>query len=178
MRLSCRALLIAALSMVVPLSALADDPRVSAVTGSALPRQQAQDALDHHNAKRRDVGVAPLQWSAELAAIAQLWADQLARDRRCGLMHKPDNRYGENLFGGSGAAWTAKDASEAWYSEINDYRYAVLDDDNWSAAGHYTQMVWRTTTRLGMGVARCANGAMVITAEYDPAGNIIGEAPY
>ena len=43
-------------------------------------------------------------------------------------------------------AWTAKDASEAWYGEIKDYQHAVLDDDNWYATGHYTQMVWNTTT--------------------------------
>lgn len=178
MRLFRRASLIAALFAVSPLAVVADDPAVPAVTGSSLPRDQAQDALDYHNTRRHEVGSPQLQWSVELAAVAQHWADQLATKQKCGLMHKPDNPFGENLFGGSGAAWTAKDASEAWYSEIKDYQYAVLNDNNWYATGHYTQMVWNTTTRLGMGVARCANGAMVIAAEYDPPGNIIGRAPY
>lgn len=178
MRLVRYPLLIAAMSVALPLSVVADDPVVPAVTGSALPRDQAQEALDYHNTRRHEVGSPQLQWSVELAAVAQQWADRLAKERKCGLMHKPDNPYGENLFGGSGAAWTAKDASEAWYCEIKDYQHAVLNDDNWYATGHYTQMVWNTTTTLGMGVARCANGAMVITAEYDPAGNILGRAPY
>ncbi len=155
-----------------------DTSTVPAQTGSKLPKAEAQAALDFHNAKRREVGSPPLVWSAELSAVAQGWADRLASERQCGLMHKPDNNYGENLFGGSGAAWTAKDASEAWYGEIKDYQHAVLDDNNWYITGHYTQMVWNTTTQLGMGVARCASGAMVITAEYDPAGNIMGRAPY
>ena len=43
-------------------------------------RAQAQAALDFNNAKRHDVGVAPLQWSTKLAAVAQNWADHLAKD--------------------------------------------------------------------------------------------------
>lgn len=172
------AILSVPLSLSAPLAAGAEAPTVPAATGSALAQDQAQAALDFHNARRNEVGSPPLQWSAELAEVAQQWADQLARERGCGLMHKPDNRYGENLFGGSGGAWTAKDAAQGWYDEIKNYQHAVLNDGNWYATGHYTQMVWNTTTRLGMGVARCAGGAMVITAEYDPAGNIMGKAPY
>ena len=173
-----RASVLAVLCLILPVATAAADPVVPAVTGSALPRDQAQEALDYHNTRRHEVGSPQLQWSVELAAVAQQWADRLAKERKCGLMHKPDNPYGENLFGGSGGVWTAKDAAQAWYDEIRDYQHGVLDDQNWSATGHYTQMVWNTTTRLGMGIARCANGATVITAEYDPAGNILGQAPY
>ena len=37
-------------------------------TGSDVPQDQAQLALDFHNQKRRDVGSPRLQWSTELAA--------------------------------------------------------------------------------------------------------------
>jgi uncharacterized protein YkwD len=38
----------------------------------------AQEILNAHNAYRSQVGVPPLQWSDNLAASAQQWANQLA----------------------------------------------------------------------------------------------------
>lgn len=147
-------------------------------TGSNVPQAQAQAALAFHNAKRQAVGVGPLQWSTTLAAAAQSWANHLARDENCNLVHTQNNTYGENLFGGSGMAYTALDAAEDWYSEIAKYHYGVLASANFAPTGHYTQMVWRNTTQVGMGQATCPGGAIVIVAEYNPPGNYIGQKPY
>jgi pathogenesis-related protein 1 len=147
-------------------------------TGSDVPQDQAQLALDFHNQKRRDVGSPPLQWSAELAAYAQKWANHLANDNHCQLDHTVDNKYGENLFGGSGTTYTALFASQDWYSEKQKYTYGILTDANWYATGHYTQMVWKNTTQVGIGQANCAGGGSVIAAEYYPPGNYMGEKPY
>jgi len=147
-------------------------------TGSNVPQAQAQAALAFHNAKRQAVGVGPLQWSTNLAAAAQNWANHLARDENCNLAHTQNNTYGENLFGGSGMAYTALDAAEDWYSEIAKYHNGVLTAANFAPAGHYTQMVWRDTTQVGMGQATCSGGAIVIVAEYNPPGNYIGQKPY
>ncbi len=152
-------------------------PTVPQTTGSAVRTAQAQAALDFHNAKRAEVGTPPLQWSAQLAAVAQTWANHLAKDANCSLQHTRSNTYGENLFGGSGMAYTAVDAANSWYSEKPKYGGGELTNDNWAASGHYTQMVWRNTTQVGMGQATC-NGAIVIVAEYDPAGNYMGEKAY
>ncbi len=147
-------------------------------TGSKLPTDQAQAALDFHNDMRDKHGVPALQWSTELSAVAQEWAEHLASRRQCGLQHMSNNRYGENLFGGRGRDYSALFASQRWYSEIDDFRYGPLSADQVHGVGHYTQMIWRTTTHVGIGVARCPNGAQVIAAEYDPPGNYIGQAPY
>lgn len=147
-------------------------------TGSNVPQDQAQLALTFQNAKRHDVGVAPLAWSPDLAAYAQRWANHLASDEHCNLVHTANDPYGENLFGGSGASYTALSASQAWYSEISKYHYGVLNATNWAPTGHYTQMVWRNTTQVGMGQTSCNNGAVVIVAEYDPPGNYLGQKPY
>ena len=125
-----------------------------------------------------DVGSPPLQWSTELAAYAQKWANHLANDNHCQLDHTVDNKYGENLFGGSGVTYTALFASQDWYGEKQKYTYGVLTDANWYATGHYTQMVWRNTTQIGMGQANCAGGGSVIAAEYYPPGNYMGQKPY
>jgi pathogenesis-related protein 1 len=153
-------------------------PSVPSDTGSKVPQAQAQAALDYHNKVRKDVGSPPLQWSPELAAAAQKWAQHLASDNNCGLSHTPNDPHGENLFGGSGAPYTALDASQDWYGEIKQYKYGPVTYQNFSATGHYTQMVWNTTTKVGIGQATCPGGGIVIAAEYDPHGNVIGQKPY
>src|SRR5579872_2278495 len=64
------------------------------------PVSLARAMLDAHNAARNRVGVPPLAWSAQLAAVAQDWANHLIAVR--GFAHRPNNRYGENLYAISG----------------------------------------------------------------------------
>jgi pathogenesis-related protein 1 len=153
-------------------------PTVPSNTGSSVPQAQARAALDFHNAKRQDVGVAPLHWSTNLAAVAQNWANHLAKDQGCSLNHTQNDPYGENLFGGQGGPYTALSAAQAWYSEIAKYHYGVLANDSWYATGHYTQMIWHDTTEVGIGQATCSGGGTVVVAEYNPPGNYIGQKPY
>jgi pathogenesis-related protein 1 len=164
--------------LTIPVRIHGQNPVVPPDTGSKVPRDQAQAALDFHNKVRKDVGAPPLQWSPELAAVAQKWAHHLASDNNCGLSHTPNDPHGENLFGGSGAPYTALDASQDWYGEIKQYKYGPVTYQNFSATGHYTQMVWNTSTKVGIGQATCPGGGIVIAAEYDPHGNVIGQKPY
>jgi pathogenesis-related protein 1 len=155
---------------------------VPAVTGSKASQSDAQAALDFHNKVRKDVGSPPLEWSPELAAYAQEWADNLARND-CKMEHRPTEGkwkriYGENIFWGSGAAYSPEDASKSWYSEIKDYKHEKLNSTNWYAAGHYTQMVWRNTKSVGIAIAQCSGGAVIIVGNYNPPGNYMGEKAY
>lgn len=155
--------------------------RVPLETGSKVSQSDAQEALDYHNKVRADVGSPKLKWSEGLARYAQLWADHLAAG--CKLEHRPSTgawaqKHGENIFWGGGEDYTALDASESWYSEINDYKYGKLNNSNWYKTGHYTQMVWKNTTHVGIGVAVCKNGSILIVANYNPSGNFMGEKPY
>lgn len=139
------------------------------------PRDRAA-ITDYHNRVRADAGVAPLQWSAPVAAYAQAWADHLAATS-CKMAHRDHARYGENLFQGTASYYTARDAAQAWETEKNNYHGGVLTDSNWHAAGHYTQMVWRATSTLGCGEARCSD-MLIVVCNYDPAGNSLGRRPY
>ena len=149
-------------------------------TGSKISSEDARAILDHHNKVRNDLKIPPLSWNADLAAYAQEWADSLATFYNCNLTHRENVRgYGENLYGG-GSAESAKpiDASLAWYSEIQQYTYVKLDENNWYNTAHYTQMIWKDTKEAGLGMATCPNGNVVIVANYSPAGNFSGEFPY
>jgi uncharacterized protein YkwD len=153
-------------------------------TGSKISTSDAQRILDHHNQVRRQKGVPPLIWNAKLSAYAQKWADYLANSNHCSIKHRTDcgedgNVYGENIFWGSSAAfYHPLDASTSWYDEKKDYRYRTIDPNDWHETGHYTQMIWKDTREMGVGVAICPDGAIIVVANYYPAGNVIGRYPY
>ena len=169
-----------AVSMWIPATTSAQS--VPEKTGSRISSEEAQAALGFHNRARAEVGSPPLKWSEKLSEYAQAWADELA-STGCKMKHRPHSgkwkqQYGENIYWCMGFVATATDASEDWYSEIKDYKHGRLSAQNFSGIGHYTQMVWKSTRTMGVGVAHCRNGQMIIVANYDPPGNYMGELPY
>lgn len=147
-----------------------------AAQASAMSPAHITEITRYHNKVRRDVGVGPLEWSPSLAAFSQQWADRLARTT-CQMKHRSGHRFGENLFIGTKGRFTAVDAAKAWESEKPLYDGGALTRSNWKPAGHYTQMVWRKTRRLGCGEAEC-KGMLMVVCNYDPPGNYLGQRPY
>ena len=152
-------------------------------TGSKIGWQDAEKFLAHHNQVRAEVGAPGLVWSKELAAYSQEWADQLAQNG-CKMEHhkKPSLKgepVGENLFWGSSSTFYHPiDASISWYSEKKIYKYGKFGKGNWHEIGHYTQMVWKNTREVGVGVSVCKDGGLIVVANYYPAGNYIDQFPY
>jgi hypothetical protein len=65
----------------------------------------------------------------------------------------------------------------SWVNEKTLWHGGVLTQENWYPTGHYTQVVWKTTTEIGCGMATgSANDYLV--CQYSPGGNVIGQAPY
>jgi len=113
-------------------------------------------------------------WDEDVAAVAQAWADG------CVFEHS-DSPYGENLYIGSGTP-SAADAIQAWADEAAMYDYATGGCSG--VCGHYTQVVWRDTARIGCGFADCdapqgvSFAGRIWVCNYDPPGNFIGQQPY
>ena len=137
-----------------------------------------QGGLEVHNAARAEVGVAPLTWDEALADEAETYAQELARRHR--FEHARErNGHGENLWWYSASTNTPmSEASQWWYDEIKLYRYRKCCGPNFSETGHYTQMVWHSTTAVGIGVAVSSRGETYVVARYNPTGNWQGEYPY
>lgn len=134
-----------------------------------------------------DTPLPNLEWSTELAAIAQAYSESLAADG-CAFRHS-GNDYGENLYWQQGLSVTPEDVVASWYEEVECYTYgtfmgtdacdsACVAAQNSSGCGHYTQVVWRDTVHVGCGMATCDSGAEIWTCNYDPPGNYLGENPY
>ena len=140
-----------------------------------LPDSSRAALLSRHNYWRAQAGAPALSWSDELATYAQAWADELAR-QGCAFDHRPDSPYGENIFwGGAGGDWTAEVIVDDWASERQAYRGQRITVRNYMQFGHYTQLIWAKTTQVGCAYARCAEGALIVVCNYDPAGNTLGE---
>jgi pathogenesis-related protein 1 len=140
----------------------------------------ANGILELHNQYRAEVGTPALQWDASLEASAQQWADHLlatgSRD------HDPSIRgqIGENLYwsdnwavGGPAPTLDPTAAASSWYTEKG------------YLGKHYTQMVWRDSTKVGCGVANSTEkqgdkeiNEQVVVCRYSPPGNIDGQQPF
>ncbi len=162
---------------------------LSAVGAQALDFD-ADEMVAAHNHWRAAVGVPPLTYSAELATASQKWADHLQRSNHCRMQHsKPEGRYGENLYWGSAVEWSngkrelqqvsSTTVVDDWAGERKDYDYATNRCATGKACGHYTQVVWRTTTTVGCAVAVCEDSReQVWVCRYQPPGNWVGQKPY
>lgn len=140
---------------------------------------------DLHNQARAMVSPSPstaipdLAWSDELAADAAIVADE------CEFEHS-GNGHGENLFASAGYTPDALDVVGSWVSESVDYSYRSNSCESGEVCGHYTQVVWRTTTEVGCALRECTTGSpfggdfstwTLVVCNYDPPGNSGGK-PY
>lgn len=130
-----------------------------------------------HNAWRKKVGVPNLTWSSTLASVAQKWANTLKSTNNCAMKHSGNVNYGENLYWASGFTPTTQQVVDAWGNEVKDYTYATNKCATGKVCGHYTQVVWKDTTKVGCGKATCGTD-QVWVCNYDPPGNWIGQKPY
>ena len=146
-----------------------------ALLHSSFAQNSPEDYLEPHNAARAEVGVGPLVWDDGLQAYAQSYAEKRAGD--CNLVHSK-GPYGENIFWGKGKVFNAGEAVKAWVKEKAFYDYNSNSCQPGKMCGHYTQVVWRNTKRVGCGRVQCDSGAYFIVCSYDPRGNWKGQWPY
>ena len=129
---------------------------------------------------------------------AQEWADYLAATSK--FEHARDTYLngeyvGENIAMMSGGKARAVEATRMWYCEVDDYKKnpGVFS----SNVGHFTQVsalkstrlrrkkvfraplqvVWKSTERVGFGIATGRDGTTRVVANYAPGGNFNFNSP-
>ncbi|HLZ83528.1 MAG TPA: CAP family protein [Caulobacteraceae bacterium] len=159
---------------------------VAAALGASAAGQERRldlvsEMVADHNALRARAGVPPVTWDQQLAGHAQAWADGLVAEP--GLHHSPHASRpgeGENLARIDGGRTSATDLFSGWAREGELYRYGPLNCADLSGlgrTGHFTQVIWRSTSRIGCAVAY-AGQSQVLVCRYAPPGNICGQTPY
>jgi hypothetical protein len=153
-----------------------DDSDAPRPRGDGLLRREM---LYAHNRARDAIGVAPLVWDAALADDADRYALELA-DTRAFRHSRKEQRaspQGENLWMGTRDAFTYAEMTASWAGERRYYRAAAFPDISstglWQDVGHYTQMVWSTTTRVGCALESNETDDYLV-CRYSPPGNVFG----
>jgi hypothetical protein len=159
-------------------------------SSQGLTPLQIQEFLNAHNLARCDVdppaqSMPALVWDTDLAAVAQAWANtgnfahNSSRIDQYNAMGHSETWIGENLAFGSGPAMTPVGVTGLWTSESSDYDFASNTCAGGPAVncGHYTQVVWANTLRVGCGRAP-VGGQLLFVCDYAPGGNFLGERPY
>ena len=131
--------------------------------------------MSAHNRERAAYGSMPLVWDEGLAGQARAFARELAQLGR--LQHSAKGlrpNQGENLWMGSRGGYVPEAMVAAWASERRYFRRGTFPDvsstGRWRDVGHYTQIVWPRTTRVGCGLASSARWD-VLVCRYGPPGN-------
>jgi uncharacterized protein YkwD len=128
--------------------------------------------LEAHNSARGAFGSPDLVWDEALQTNAQAWADHLAQTGS--FAHARQSEDGENLWMGSASAYQLEEMVGAWIAEKQYFKHGIFPNvsttQKWSDVGHYTQIVWKTTTKVGCALAT-GGGNDILVCRYGPPGN-------
>ena len=143
-----------------------------------------EDCLNSHNRFRSLHGSPALIWNEAIAAGARNWSEFLSQNQ--GLIHDTSHNLGESLDSvifdaaqppicnnvSQSSCFRCSQIVEAWYNESSNYNFTqgVPIDPNKKYL-RFTQLVWRYSTDLGVGVASGRNRHYIV-ARYSPKGNV------
>ncbi|RYR73579.1 hypothetical protein Ahy_A02g007998 [Arachis hypogaea] len=122
----------------------------------------ADEFLHAHNWVRNKYNLPPYTWDENLESVARKYLMERYDD--CRVIH---SKYGYE-----------KD----WY-DFNKLTCTPPPPSKPNRppkmCGHFTQIVWRDSLRVGCGLQHCndRNAGMLIACEYDPPGNYANENP-
>lgn len=124
-----------------------------------------QAVLSSMNTVRASHSAANLTWDYGLASAALTYAQS------CNFNHSTDPSFGETL-----AAGTATDPTfyiNLWAQEASLYNFSNPGFSD--ATGHFTQLVWAATTKVGCGFSSgCGQYSNYLVCRYTAAGNVVG----
>ncbi|KAJ3050565.1 hypothetical protein HK097_008433 [Rhizophlyctis rosea] len=170
-------------------------PKVPTTSGINSPPPTAaerSDCLAAHNAVRKGIPSSTkpvaLTYDTNLEKAACAWSKYLANTGKFEHSQGKVGNSGENLYmtysytpgSPNTSLGSCRPAVEAWASEKSLYAAGTtISNTNYHGFGHYTQIVWPDTTRVGCCGWWSKDGRQQVwTCEYDPAGNWLGRKAY
>ncbi|XP_048578944.1 probable pathogenesis-related protein CaO19.6200 isoform X2 [Nematostella vectensis] len=155
-----------------------------APTSTTVPSSQecASKGLAVHNAKRQIHNAPAMKLNDQLNKDAQAYADKLASGKPkfpAGLVHSGTSD-GENLGYSCVKPDSGHDCSvtvEAWYNEVKKYDFNSPGFSD--PTGHFTQVVWKASTELGMGKSKFTRDdgytCYIVVGHYKAKGNMANQ---
>jgi hypothetical protein len=150
-------------------------PSAPTQTGFVPPPDRAMATiLEEHNKARAEAGSPPLRWDPQLAAQAASYAPTITPDGR--PVHS--SRTGrettrENLLPVLPGT-SPRNMVGVWTAERKNFVPGTFPNvsktGNWADVGHYTQMIWPTTTNVGCAIHKGQPYDWLV-CRYSPPGN-------
>jgi hypothetical protein len=136
--------------------------------------------LAAHNLERTRMHMPPLVWDNDLGNGAAAYAQQMAFTGMFQHSNRQARRgIGENLWMGTHGAFSVEAMVGGWSAEKRYFIPGVFPNNSstgdWEDVGHYTQMIWPTTTRVGCAIASTPRIDYLV-CRYAAAGNIDGRS--
>ncbi|KAL7074932.1 hypothetical protein ACQ4LE_006083 [Meloidogyne hapla] len=162
----------------------------------ALSASEQKFLEDRHNLRRSQLangqsqnktGMMPtakniwtMKYDASLEASAQSWTSQ------CTLTHSGSPNGENGCFIGNNETNVITALStccDAWWAElVNNGAPSdlVVTSSNWYPTGHWSQMAWANTLKVGCGLAYCPSSPYKthIFCQYSPPGNYMNQKIY
>ncbi|XP_030634028.1 GLIPR1-like protein 1 [Chanos chanos] len=155
------------------------------------------ECVNLHNKHRSSVNpqasnMRHMTWDEALAVTARAWARKCVFEHNIYLgetkrVHPIYTSVGENIWAGAPPAhFSVETAINSWMKEVKYYTY-----DSHSCTrvcGHYTQVVWADSYKVGCAVQVCPDGVskttfsskkgVIFVCDYATGGNYNGVKPY
>ncbi len=140
-----------------------------------VTQDQINEITNHINMYRLRHHSKLITYNETITNFSQLYAEKLATTNT--FQHSGNKLYGENLayFGGyvNNMVALVKKAIDSWYSEVSKYNYSYPGYT--SGTGHFTALVWDSTSSFGFGYAyNTVTRRAFIVMNFYPPGNIRG----
>ncbi|EFX72964.1 hypothetical protein DAPPUDRAFT_325774 [Daphnia pulex] len=130
------------------------------------------ECLQAHNDYRKKHGVPPLVLDLNVTAAAENWAKTMAAENT--LAYSDNKNYGENQYFHWGRRQViGRNPVDSFYEEIEDYNFN--DPEGPGFTSHFTQVVWKSTKLMGVGVAKSGDQGIYVAVFYYPKGNRVGQ---
>ncbi|XP_029453013.1 GLIPR1-like protein 1 [Rhinatrema bivittatum] len=162
---------------------------------AAVPRHTdpvfIKKMVDEHNHYRSTVkppaaNMLHMSWDPSLAKLAKAWVKRCTFKHNDFLIgknvHPEFYTVGENLELGN--VLDHQSVVHEWASEVQQYDFT--SNQCTGRCGHYTQIVWATTYKVGCAIQKCSKvegfpsgkDKVIVACNYGPAGNVENEKPY
>ncbi|XP_036154863.1 GLIPR1-like protein 1 [Myotis myotis] len=149
-----------------------------------------EDCVTAHNEMRRTVqppaaNMKYMSWDEGLAKTAKAWANKCNyQPNTCSekpyQCHPTFKYVGENIWLGGSYQFKPEFAIGLWCNEKMIYNYSTLHCSK--ACGHYTQVVWADSYKVGCAMTICPQlqgaATAIFVCDYGPLGNHAGARPY
>lgn len=153
-----------------------DSPKL---ISTGISKSEKQTIVKLHNKYRSQADppasdLMVLIWDDKIAEVAQKLANQ------CRLFHDKDRRVphygvhiGQNIAVGY-SSWS--ETVESWYSEKKKFKYGIAN--SMMKVGHFTQILYEKTSRVGCGFSQCTNGNFYVCNYGSGQMNYAFKTPY